>query len=144
MNDQLPSTKDQVISNDQLANDQKMEKAKKKFDLEDRTTKFAEKVIFLCKKLPKNSINFELIRQLVRAAGSVGANYREANDALSKKDFYFRLKITRKETKESNHWLELILTANPNYKPDIDILNMEAYELRKIFSSIINKMRLFV
>jgi four helix bundle protein len=141
MNDQLPNTKYQTISNSQLVNDQKEEKSGKTYDLEERTTKFAEKVIVLCKKLPGNSINFELISQLVRAAGSVGANYREANDALSKRDFYYRLKITRKETKESNHWLDLILIANPSVKSDIDLLKIESFELKKIFSSIINKSR---
>jgi four helix bundle protein len=124
-----------------LVNDRKEEKSGKTYDLEERTTNFAEKVIILCKKLPGNSINFELIPQLVRAAGSVGANYREANDALSKRDFYYRLKITRKEAKESNHWLNLILIANPSLKSDIDLLKIESFELKKIFSSIINKSR---
>ena len=144
MNDQLPSTKDQAISNDQLVNDQKIGKSEKIYDLEDRTTMFAKRVIFLCKKLPRNSVNFELTSQLVRSAGSVGANYREANDALSKRDLYYRLKITRKETKESSHWLDLILVANPGLKSDIDVLKIESFELKKIFSSIINKMRLLV
>jgi four helix bundle protein len=71
------------------------------FDLEDRISEFAKKVIRLCKQLPQNTIVEEIIAQLIRASGSVGANYREANDALSKKDFKHRIKITRKEAKES-------------------------------------------
>ena len=80
----------------------------KKYDLEDRTEKFAKDVIQFCRKLPKSTINFELISQVVRAAGSVGANYIEANEALSKKDFANRIKICRKEAKESRYWLKLI------------------------------------
>ena len=67
------------------------------FDLEERTTKFAKAVIRLCKSLPRNPINDRLVSQVVGAAGSVGANYREANDALGKKDFLQRMKIARRE-----------------------------------------------
>ena len=109
------------------------------FDLEERTTKFAKAVIRLCKGLPLNPINYRLIGQLVGAAGSVGANYREANDALGKKDFLQRMKITRRETKESHHWLDCALEANENKKSEILPLLKEADELKKIFSSIINK-----
>ncbi len=85
------------------------------FDLEDRTLMFARTVIMLCKQLPQSTINREIVAQLIRASGSVGANYREANDALSKKDFTHRIKITRKEAKESCYWLDLLLEANPEY-----------------------------
>lgn len=110
-----------------------------KFDLEDRTTEFAKRVIRLCKVLPKNSINSRLSGQGVGSAGSVGANYREANDALGKKDFIYRLKISRKEAKESIHWLELIAEANPEYKSRMVDLLKEAKELRNILSAIIKK-----
>ena len=139
-NNQLPSTNDQLMTNDQLTNYQTEKIPQGKFDLEGRTTKFAKAIIRLCYKLPKNPINFELISQLVRSAGSVGANYREANDALSRKDLLHRLKITRKEAKESCHWLELILEANSGTKGETDLLIREAYELKKIFSSIIGKL----
>ncbi|MDI6762659.1 MAG: four helix bundle protein [Thermodesulfobacteriota bacterium] len=109
------------------------------FDLEKRTLEFAKNVIKLCKQLPQNVINRELIAQLVNASGSVGANYREANDALSKKDFKHRIKITRKEAKETHYWLELLIEANPEFKENIDILLKEALELKKIFSSIANR-----
>jgi four helix bundle protein len=96
-------------------------------------------VIRLCKQLPQNVINKELIAQLIRASGSVGANYREANDSLSKKDFNHRIKITRKEAKESSYWLELLKETSPEYGEGISKLLTEAIELRKIFSSIANK-----
>jgi len=110
----------------------------KEFDLEERTTKFAKAVIRLCKSLPKDPINYRLIGQVVGAAGSIGANYREANDALGKKDFLQRLKIARREAKESHHWLGCILEANENRSSDILPLLKEAEELKKILSSIID------
>ena len=113
----------------------------KPYDLEKRTLYFAKAIIRLCKKLPKNTINIELIRQLVRSAGSVGANYREANEALSKKDFAYRMRVTRKEAKETTYWLELVLEANPGFGNDIDPLSQESKELRNIFTSIIDKSK---
>jgi four helix bundle protein len=89
--------------------------ADKKYDLEERTLKFAEDCIDLCKSLMKNTINTELIGQLISASSSVGANYREANDSISKKDFYHRISICRREAKESKYWLELLLHANDNF-----------------------------
>ena len=112
---------------------------KNRFDLEERTLEFSKGVIKLCKMLPQNVINRELVSQLIRASGSVGANYREANDALSKKDFNHRIKITRKEAKEAYYWLELLQEANPEYKKEINDLLQEALELKKIFSSIADK-----
>jgi len=111
----------------------------KVFDLEKRTTEFAKAVIRVCKDLPRNPMNDRLIGQIVGAAGSIGANYREANDALGKKDFLQRLKIARREAKESLHWLELILEANENKQIEIKPLIGEAGELKNILSSIINK-----
>ncbi|MDP2922718.1 MAG: four helix bundle protein [Candidatus Omnitrophota bacterium] len=111
----------------------------KEFDLERRTTEFAKAVIRMCKSLPRNPTNDRLVGQIVGSAGSVGANYREANDALGKKDFIQRLKIARREAKESHHWLELILEANTNKETEIKPLIKEAGELKNILSSIINK-----
>ncbi|MBM3245742.1 MAG: four helix bundle protein [Candidatus Omnitrophica bacterium] len=82
------------------------------YNLEERTLEFSKGIIRLCGKLPKDVINLRLIGQLIDASGSVGANYREANEALSKKDFIHRMKITRKECKESSYWLELLKQAN--------------------------------
>ncbi len=109
------------------------------FDLEKRTTEFAKQTILLCRKLPRDAVNNRLVGQLVGSAGSIGANYREANDALGKKDFAHRLKISRRETKETIHWLDLIDTANINFKEEISFLTKEALELRNIFSAIIKK-----
>lgn len=109
------------------------------FDLEKRTTEFAKQIILLCRKLPKDAVNNRLVGQVVGSSGSIGANYREANDSLGKKDFAHRLKISRKETKETIHWLELIDIANQSFKEDISSLTKEAVELRSIFSAIIKK-----
>lgn len=110
-----------------------------KFDLEERTTEFAKRVILLCRALPKDSINNRLTGQAVGSAGSVGANYREANDSLGKKDFVHRLRISRKEAKEVIHWLDCIETANPEFSSRMQNLKQEAREIKNILSSIIQK-----
>ncbi len=113
----------------------------KPYDLEERTLEFAKEIIRLCKKLSKDIINIKLIGQLVNASGSVGANYREANEALSKKDFIHRMRITRKECKESTYWLKLLKEANPKSGKEINGLVKESQELRNIFTSIIDKSK---
>ncbi len=113
----------------------------KPYDLEKRTLEFAKGIIRLCKKLPKDIINIKLIGQLVNASGSVGANYREANEALSKKDFMHRIKITRKECKESTYWLKLLKEANQKCTDEVNNFVQESQELRNIFTSIINKSK---
>lgn len=107
------------------------------FDLEQRTTDFAKNFVKFAKNLPRNSIIDPIINQAVRSIGSIGANYREANDALGRKDFIFRLRIVRKEVKESIHWLEVLEAALPREKAKITILIKEGSELRSIFSSMI-------
>jgi four helix bundle protein len=107
------------------------------YDLEERTLEFAKRITRLCKALPKDQINFEFIKQITRSGSSVGANYREANEALSKKDFLMRAKISRKEAKETIFWLELIIEANKNFKERIIPLLQETIELKKILSKII-------
>jgi four helix bundle protein len=111
----------------------------KEFNLERRTTEFAKTVIRLCKQLPVNSMNERLIGQVVGSSGSIGANYREANDALGKKDFIQRLKISRREAKECMHWLELIIEANADRNAEIQPLLKECEELKNILSTIIIK-----
>ena len=91
--------------------------------------------------MPGNPINNEFISQVVRSGGSVGANYSETNETLTKKDFIYKIGICRKESKETNYWLELILEANPDFKNEIDELIQEGVELKKIFASIINKSK---
>jgi four helix bundle protein len=109
----------------------------KEYDLEERTEKFAKDVIQLCKRLSKNTINIELVSQTVRASGSVGANYIEANESLSKKDFFNRIKICRKEAKESRYWL--ILSANTEFETEAKPFIQEATELMNIFGAILKK-----
>jgi four helix bundle protein len=112
----------------------------KRYDLEDRTLAFARTVRAFVKALPKSISNQEDARQVARASGSVGANYIEANEALGKKDFLLRLKISRKEAKESRYWLRLLDTgAGAGLQKDRDGLIQEATELMNIFGSIIRK-----
>ena len=113
----------------------------KKYDLEERTEKFSLSVRDFCLKLKKDFINIEYIRQLVRSAGSVAANYLEANENLGEKDLKMRIKICRKESKESQLWLKHVMIY------EIEILNterkillQEASELEKIFGAILRKL----
>jgi four helix bundle protein len=114
----------------------------KNFDLEERTYRFAKDVSLFCKKLPHTISNIEYVKQLLRASTSVGANYIEANEALSKKDFKMRIKICRKEAKEAAFWLKLIIETNEKkFQLEGEKLLSEATELKKIFSSIIEKTK---
>jgi len=116
------------------------EKAKNVYDLEERTFQFAKRVRVFIKRLPKTQGNIEDGKQVIRASGSVGANYIEANEALSKKDFLMRTKISRKEAKESAYFLRLIRETNDSsFEQEASELHNEAVELKKIFSAIINK-----
>ncbi|MEK7159257.1 MAG: four helix bundle protein [Patescibacteria group bacterium] len=110
-----------------------------KYDLEERTFELASKVRVFVKAILKNSINQEDIKQLLRSSGSVGANYIEANEALSENDFIHRIKICRKEAKESRFWLRLLYVGDDsNIIKERDKLIQEALELTKIFGKIIN------
>jgi len=108
----------------------------KKYDLEERTFQFAKNVIGYVRKLPRGIPDIELGRQLVRSAGSVGANYIEANESLSKKDFIMRIKISKKEAKETYYWLKLTIPTK-NYEHTKIELMCESEELQKIFGAII-------
>jgi four helix bundle protein len=121
-------------------NDQK--KKTKQFDLEDRTFAFAKRVRAFMKKLRKSTANIEDGKQGIKASGSVGANYIEANESLSKKDFILRIKICRKEAKESRYWLRLVDTyERAELENERMELVTEATELMNIFGSILNKTR---
>ena len=112
----------------------------KQYDLEDRTYTFAKEVRDLIKKLHKTMSNFEDGKQVIRSSGSVGANYIEANEALSKKDFVMRIKICRKEAKESRYWLLLVETnGKKEQEKEREELTREATELMKIFGAILQK-----
>lgn len=111
----------------------------KPFDLEERTYLFARDCRLYIQKLPKTISNIEDGKQLVRSSGSVGANYIEANEKLGDKDLTFRLKIARKEAKESKYWIRLLEDLNPDLKKISNLLFTEAEELRKILSAILSK-----
>ena len=112
------------------------------YDLEERTYLFAKKVRIFIKTLSRNIANIEDSKQLVRSSGSIGANYIEANEALSKKDFLMRVKISRKEAKESIYWLRLLYETNRITENDeAKHLIKEADEFKKILSSIIEKSK---
>lgn len=111
----------------------KKQNTNKRFDLEERTFKFAQDVRLYTKTLRLSPLNVDDVKQVIRSSGSVGANYIEANEALSQKDFVHRVKISRKEAKETLYWLNLLDAP--------DILKQEALELKKILSSIIEKAK---
>ncbi|MFA5830558.1 MAG: four helix bundle protein [Candidatus Paceibacterota bacterium] len=113
----------------------------KRYDLEERTLEFSKQIIRLLKALPKNTINFKLIDQCVRSGTSVGANYREANETETKKDFVFRIRISRKEAKETYYWLLLIVEANPEFTERVKPFIQETNELIKIFAAIAEKSK---
>src|SRR5436853_7376345 len=136
---QAPNSKTQIPSKKSNPNSQ-MKGGAKPRDLEDRTFRFAESVRSFVKQLPRTISNTEDGRQLVRASGSVAANWIEADEALSKKDFLMRVNICRKEAKDSRLFLRLIDTGlTKNSGADRDALASEARELTLIFSSIISK-----
>ena len=110
----------------------------KVYDLEERTLAFAKRVIAYINRLPRTLTNVEIIGQLVRASGSVGANYIEANESLGKKDFLMHIKISRKESKESRFWLQLT-ACKAEDEPEQRVLIQEATELMKIFGAILQK-----
>lgn len=109
---------------------------KKKYDLAERTVKFGEAIIEFVQCLPDNPINRPLVNQIVRSGTSIGANYREADGAESKKDFQHKIGISKKEAKETLHWLRMIAKANPNYAVQCRTLWQETHELVLIFSAI--------
>ena len=118
----------------------KRNEGSKQYDLEERTLQFAKDIRAFVKALPRTIANEQDIRQLVRASGSVGANYIEANESLSKKDFVMRTKISRKEAKESRYWLRLLDTGeNDSVDTTRDALIQEATELMNIFGAIVRK-----
>ncbi|MGA2544404.1 MAG: four helix bundle protein [Verrucomicrobiota bacterium] len=112
----------------------------KHYDLEDRTFRLAQNVRAFVRQLPRTLSNIEDVKQLVRASGSVGANYIEANEALSKKDFVMRAKICRKEAKEGSFFLRLLYAAETKELEAIRAaLIQEAAELTSIFGAIVRK-----
>lgn len=127
-----------------MANDQSNPKPKnpnQKYDLEERTAKFAERIVDFCQKLARTPVTEPIIRQLIRAGTSIGANYCEADEASTKKDFLNKIAIANKETKESSYWLRVIAHALPICKDEARVLWKEAREFNLIFSAIIRNSK---
>lgn len=114
---------------------------KNKYDLEERTAKFGEDIIRFARKIPKDVITIPIISQLIRSGTSVGANYSEADDAESKKDFQHKIGICKKEARETKHWLRMIVVAVLELKEEARKLWQEAKELNLIFNAIINSSK---
>jgi len=114
---------------------------KQKYDLEERTAKFAEAIIDFSRKLPQDTITRPIISQVVRSGTSMGANYCEADEANSKKDFLNKIAIAKKETKETKYWLRIIAHTLPQFKEEARKLWQEAQELNLIFAAIIRNSK---
>jgi len=136
----MTNLKSEILNPKQIIISQMTIPKRKDYDLEERTFKFARRVNQYVNNLPKTISNIENGRQLVRSAGSVGANYIEANESLSKKDFALRIKISKKEAKESRFWLRLT-EPNGEFIKEKEMLIAESTELMKIFGSILEKSK---
>jgi len=107
-----------------------------KYDLEDRTTSFARELITFIKTEPETLISLPILRQLIRSGTSIGANYAEANDAESRKDFKHKIALCKKETRETKYWLRLLKSISLNTSIELEKLAQEAKELHLIFNAI--------
>lgn len=112
----------------------------KSYDLEDRTLRFSKEVIKYCSGIKYSPITSPMISQLIRSATSIGANYCEANNASSKKDFRNKIYICKKECQETKYWLTLLEQCDPSKKDIINSLRQECHELTLIFQKIISSM----
>ena len=108
----------------------------RRFDLEERAARFGEDVIQFAKRVPLNPVTEQLVSQLVKSGTSVGANYCEADDAGSKKEFRYRISLCKRESRETKHWLRMIANAAPELQDEARVLWQEAKELNLIFSAI--------
>lgn len=119
-----------------MRNRQVEKKSARIYDLEERTTTFSKLVIQFSRTVPRNVITLSLISQFVRSGTSVGANYHEANGAISMADFRNKISICKKEIKETRYWIELLVEAEPRLAIDAERLIQESQELINIFSKI--------
>lgn len=123
-----------------MSND-KENKHERIYDLEERTAKFGEEIIKFAKKIPDNKVTARMIPQLVAAGTSVGANYCEADDAESRRDFKHKIGICKKESRETKHFLRMIVVAVPELKDEARVLWQEAKELNLIFNKIFHSSK---
>jgi len=114
---------------------------KPNYDLEERTGKFGEDIIKFAKKIPINEVTKRIIPQLVSAGSAIGANFCEADDAESGKDFVHKLSISKKEARETKHWLRIVVVAVPELKDEARRLWQEANELNLILNAIVKKIK---
>ena len=112
----------------------------KQYDLEERTARFGEDVIVLARRVTKDVVNMPLTSQVVRSATSVGANYVEADDTQTKKDFRHKIGLCLREAKETKHWLRMLAKANEDLATDCRMLWQEAHELTLILAAIVRKV----
>lgn len=126
--------RDEAISKHQRLKDEGG--TNKPYDLDERTALFGEAVIDFAKKIPVNPVTSHLIPQLVAAGTSAGANYGEADDAVSKKDFRHKISISKREAREAKFFIRMIVRAVPELKEEAKPLWQEAKELHLIFAKI--------
>ena len=117
-----------------------MSQTNNNYNLIERTSEFGENIIIFCKSVKQDNINRSIINQLVRSGTSVGANYCEANNASSKRDFRNKIFICKKEAQETKYWLQMITKCNPENKDNARKLWQECHELTMIFQKIVNSL----
>jgi four helix bundle protein len=128
------------MSNDEARVGPVVREHRKTFDLEERTAKFGEAVIRFCRELKLDAVTDPLVRQVIKSATSVGANYCEADDAVSRKEFRQKIGTCKKESRETKHWLRMIAAAEPGQSDKARTLWKEANELLLIFATIFRKL----
>lgn len=117
-----------------------MTESPNKFDLEERTARFGERVIGFCRTLSQDAITRPLVSQVVRSATSIGANYTEANNASSRKDFRNKIFLCKKESQETQHWLRMLASDQKKNQQDLRLLWQETHELTMIFQKIVSSI----
>ena len=138
-----PSTQSPIVqSPDAQPPGARGREARRAFDLAERTAKFGEAIIAFAKEVPRTAVTLPLVSQLVRAGTSPGANYCEADEAVSRKDFRHNISTCKKEARETKYWLRMIVAAAPEMKAKARPLWQEAHELHLIFATIHRKSAL--
>ncbi|MBX4186755.1 MAG: four helix bundle protein [Candidatus Doudnabacteria bacterium] len=119
-----------------------MNQVSKNYDLGERTSVYSENVIDFCRNLTLDGISEPIIKQLVRSATSIGANYMEAKNGSSKKDFKNKIHICKKEAQETEYWLRMLLKFYPSVRSNIEALSKESHELLLIFQRIVSTLQI--
>jgi four helix bundle protein len=135
-----PMTKEGQMTNDEARGGVVAGEPRKTYDLEERSAKFGEEVIRFCRGLKLDAVTEPLVRQIIKSSTSVGANYCEADDAVSRKEFRQKIGTCKKESRETKHWLRMIAAAEPAQAERARVLWKEANELLLIFATIFRKL----